>query len=93
MRKKTYLFDNHTVDIIQILKEELGKKETQIIKEALRLYFDNHRSNEEILKSFKDLIDKIESIVEKVSELSYRLGRCEERNRRLDKELRKLRRK
>lgn len=91
MKKKTYVFDDDTLEVLKTLREELGKKETQIIREALRLYFDNHRNNRELMLSLNDLLNRIESIVSRISELSYRLGRCEERNRTLEEELRKLR--
>jgi len=50
LRKKTYVFDEDTLNILKTLREELGKKETQIIKEALRLYFDNHREQVNFMK-------------------------------------------
>ena len=91
MKKKTYLFDSETVEILNTLKEELGKKETQIIREALRLYFDNHRNEKRLMDSVNELIDRIERLVNQISELSYRLGKCEERNRIFEEELKKLR--
>ncbi|RLJ70081.1 hypothetical protein BCF55_0343 [Hydrogenivirga caldilitoris] len=91
MKKKTYVFDNATLEVLQTLREELGKKETQIIREALRLYLDNHRTNGEVMNSLNKLVERIENVVERVSELSYKLGRCEERTKRLEEEIRKLR--
>jgi len=85
------VFDDNTLEVLKTLREELGKKETQLIKEALRLYFDNHRSNGEVMSSLNELINRIESIVSQVSELSYKLGKCEERNRALERKLRRLR--
>ncbi len=90
MRKKTYVFDEDTLDILRSLREELGKKETQIIREALKFYFDHHREQVSLMNSLGNLMEKIERIVRQISELSYRLGRCEERNRILEEELRKL---
>lgn len=91
MRKKTYLFDPDTLEILETLKAELGKKETQIIREALRLYLQSHMRERKLLDAVDDLAERIERIALKVSELSYKLGRCEERNRVLEEELRKLR--
>jgi len=91
LRKKTYVFDEDTLNILKTLREELGKKETQIIKEALRLYFDNHREQVDFMKSLGNLMERIERVVKQVSQLSYRLGRCEERNRILEEELRRFR--
>jgi len=90
LRKKTYVFDDHTLEVLQVLKEELGKKETQIIREALRLYFENHRNSRNLMSSVNELVERMENIVKQISELSYRLGRCEERARRLEEEIRKL---
>jgi len=90
LKKKTYVFDSSTLEILEVLKEKLGKKETQIIREALRLYLDNHKNHEQLMGSVNEFVDRIESIVKQISELSYRLGRCEERNRYLEEELRKL---
>lgn len=92
MQKKTYVFDDNTLEVLKTLREELGKKETQIIKEALRLYFENHRNNREVMASLNELVGRIEAIVSQIAELSYRLGKCEERNRVLEGELRKLKR-
>ena len=92
MQKKTYVFDDNTLEVLKTLREELGKKETQIIKEALRLYFENHRNNREVMASLNELVGRIEAIVSQIAELSYRLGECEERNRVLEGELRKLKR-
>jgi len=91
LRKKTYVFDEDTLDILRTLREELGKKETQIIREALKLYFDRHREQVSFMNSLGNLMEKIERIVRQISELSYKLGRCEERNRILEEELRRLR--
>ncbi len=91
MRKKTYVFDDSTLSILETLREELGKKETQIIREALRLYFDNHREHVNLMNSLGELVERIERVVRQISELSYRLGRCEERTRALEEELKRLR--
>lgn len=90
MRKKTYVFDNDTLEVLQVLKEELGKKETQIIREALRFYFENHRSNKNLMNSLNELVERMENIVKQISDLSYRLGRCEEKAKRLEEEIRRL---
>ncbi len=90
MRKKTYLFDSDTLEILSTLKEKMGKKETQIIREALRLYLDSYMKERKLLDTVSEFMDKIERIADQISDLSYRLGRCEERNRILEAELRKL---
>lgn len=92
MKKKTYIFDPDTVEILNTLKEELGKKETQIIREALRLYFESRRNEKKLMDSVNDLVEKIDEFADRISDLSYRLGRCEERNRVLEEELKRLRR-
>jgi peptidoglycan hydrolase CwlO-like protein len=92
LKKKTYLFDDDTLEVLKVLRQELGKKETQIIREALNLYFNNHKNQTELMSSVNELLEKIEAIVSKVSELSYQLGRCEERNRMLMEELERLKR-
>jgi len=90
LKKKTYVFDSRTLEVLKLLCEELGKKETQIIREALKLYFDHHRSRKELISSVESLVERIERITNQVAELSYKLGRCEERNRNLEEEIRRL---
>ncbi len=91
MRKKTYVFDNETLRILEEIKRELGKKETQILKEALRLYYEHHRSVKREISRLEAMVREIEKLTGKISELSYKLGRCEERVRFLEEEVRKLR--
>jgi len=80
--KKTYVFDKKTLEILKNLKEELGKSETQIIKEALRLYH----------KVLHGEYDEFRCMAEKLAEVSYKLGALEERLRILEEELRRLKR-
>ncbi len=69
-KKKTYVFDNHILALLEELKLMTGKSETRIITEALELY-EKHVKKEESLKN------SLEILVEKISELSYKLGKCE----------------
>lgn len=72
MKKKTYVFDGKTLEVLNTLKIELGKKETQIIREALRLYYENQKNHREILLSAKDMerrLSEIERRLDKIEEL------------------------
>ncbi len=91
MRKKTYVFDGDTIRILEEIKVELGKKETQILKEALRLYYEHHQSMKRDLDRLETLVRDLERMVERISELSYKLGKCEERLRSLEEEIRRIR--
>ncbi len=71
-KKKTYVFDNQTVELLEELKKITGKSETRIICEALELY-------DEYIKKDGNLKNSLEVLLDKISELSYKLGRCEAR--------------
>lgn len=90
MRKKTYVFDGDTLRILEEIKTELGKKETQILKEALRLYYEHHMSMKRDMSRLESMIRDFEELMDRISELSYRLRRCEERLKSLEEEVRKL---
>ena len=90
MKKKTYILDQNTLNILGTLCRELGKKETQIIKEALRVYLESHNRNQHFIDSMAEAMSKMEQALERVAELSYKLGRCEERNRALQQEISRL---
>jgi prefoldin subunit 5 len=90
LRKKTYVFDGDTIRILEEIKLELGKKETQILKEALRLYYEQHRSFKKEMARLDSLVRELQRLTERVSDLSDKLDRCEERLRSLEEEVRKL---
>ncbi len=90
MRKKTYVFDEDTLEILENLKCSMNKKEISIIKEALRMYHEMHNNQENLYKMVKEIISQLEYITSKIENLSYELGQCRERNRHLEEMLRKL---
>ncbi|NPA52113.1 MAG: hypothetical protein GXO22_04400 [Aquificae bacterium] len=69
-KKKTYVFDNHILALLEELKLITGKSETRIISEALELY-EKHIKEEESLKN------SLGMLLDKISDLSYKLGQCE----------------
>ncbi|GAB6065105.1 hypothetical protein JCM9492_01970 [Aquifex pyrophilus] len=77
MKKKTYVFNDKTVGILEELKKSTNKKETQIIEEALNYYYDYIRGKSEIFEDLKAISKNFLEIINKVEELSYKLGRCE----------------
>ncbi len=90
MRKKTYMFDEYTLEILEYLKKKSGKKEVQIIKEAIRAYKDNHENNEKIMGQLENLSENMRSILEMVADLSYRLGVCETMLKTFERRMREL---
>ncbi len=77
-KKKTYVFNKHTLEVLDALKNMTKKSETQIIVEALELL-------EEYIRKEKELDNGLDILLEKISELSYKLGKCEERLAQLEK--------
>ncbi len=71
-KKKTYVFNQHVLDILERLKEKTKKSETQIITEALELL-------EEYVRKEKELNSSLDILLDKISDLSYKLGKCEEK--------------
>jgi translation initiation factor 2B subunit (eIF-2B alpha/beta/delta family) len=71
-KKKTYVFNQHTLEILDALKDMTKKSETQIIAEALELL-------EGYIRKEKELDNSLDILLEKISELSYKLGKCEEK--------------
>ena len=71
-KKKTYVFSTHTLNILEELKNITKKSETQIITEALELL-------EEYVKKDKELDSSLDVLLDKISDLSYKLGKCEEK--------------
>jgi len=76
-KKKTYVFSTHTLNILEELKNLTKKSETQIITEALELF-------EEYIKKDKELDSSLDILLDKISDLSYKLGKCEERLSQLE---------
>ena len=90
MKKKTYIFDDSTLDMIDKLKCELNQKEVVVLKEAIRNLYEQsceRRKNEDTLK---EIVKKLDYIVKRIEELSFELGRCRERNKYLEAKLRKF---
>ncbi|NPA32653.1 MAG: hypothetical protein GXO04_03400 [Aquificae bacterium] len=77
MKKKTYVFNEHVIQILGELKKKTNKKETQIVEEALIYYYEYLTGKENLFQEMKKLTENILEILNKVEELSYRLGRCE----------------
>ena len=66
------MFSTHTLNILEELKNLTKKSETQIITEALELF-------EEYIKKDKELDSSLDILLDKISDLSYKLGKCEEK--------------
>ncbi|RUM28824.1 MAG: hypothetical protein DSY32_03900 [Aquifex sp.] len=77
MKKKTFVFDEQTLKILEELKEKLNKKEVQIVEEALRFYHEYLVLKEGIYGDIKKISENFLEIINKIEDLSYRLGRCE----------------
>lgn len=90
MRKKTYVFDEDTLEILENLKCSMNKKEISIIKDALKMYYDVHNNQENLYKALNEIICQLNYIASKIENLSFELGRCKERNKHLEEMLRKL---
>lgn len=90
VRKKTYVFDDDTLEILENLKCSMNKKEVSIIREALRMYHDMHNNQENLYKALNEIICQLEYITSKIEKLSYELGQCKERNKYLEDMIRKL---
>ena len=90
MKKKTYVFDEDMLYKMEELRKALNKKEIAILKEALDDYYYKYKRGANAKSELDMLVNKIDSILNKVEELSYKLGKCEERNKYLQKELNKI---
>jgi hypothetical protein len=77
MKKKTYVFNEKVIQILDELKKRTNKKETQIIEEALVYYYEYLMGKDDVFQEMKRLSKNLIDILNKVEELSYRLGRCE----------------
>ncbi len=71
-KKKTYMFSEETIQILEKLKKITNKKETQIISEALDVYL-------KYLERDKEFNDNLQFMTSKIEELSKKLGACEEK--------------
>ncbi len=90
MKKKTYVFDGETLRILEEIKHELGKKETQVLKEAIRLYHKHHREMEERISRLERGAERMEELVQEIRELCIRLERCEELLSSIQKDIARL---
>ncbi len=90
MKKKTYVFDGETIKILEEIKLELGKKETQILREAIKLYYEQNMEMKAQMSRLETAVSEITELVQKIGELSYKLGRCEEKLSELQDEIRRL---
>ncbi len=90
MKKKTYVFDGETIKILEEIKLELGKKETQILREAIKLYYEQTMEMKAQMSRLEDAVSKITELVQKIGDLSYKLGRCEEKLSELQNEISRL---
>ncbi len=82
MKKKTYVFDPNTLEILESLKGELGKKEVQILREALALYRDKVRGVKESLSKVENLSSKMDMVLVRLFEL---LNKVEDSNAKLSR--------
>ncbi len=90
MKKKTYVFDDDTLEILENLKCSTNKKEISIIRDALKMYYDVHNNQENLYKALNEIICQLNYITSKIEKLSYELGQCKERNRHLEDMLKRL---
>jgi len=90
LKKKTYIFDEDVLEILDQLKCDLNQKEVAIIKDALRSYYEVQCNKREVYKTLHDVVSQLDNIIRKIEELSYALGQCRERNRQLEKIVKEL---
>jgi len=77
VKKKTFVFDEQTLKILEKLKTKLNKKEVQIVEEALKLYYEYVVLREGIYGDIKKISENFLEIIKRIEDLSYRLGKCE----------------
>ncbi len=68
MRKKTYILDTETLKLLEEIKRKLGKKETQIVKEAIRLYYEHTLSERRALSKLEELVERLSGIIGRLEE-------------------------
>ncbi len=90
MKKKTYVLDESTLNMLEKLKCELNQKEVSVIKEAVRMLHEYHCEKQRTYETLNEIVEKLDYIVKRVEELSYQLGKCQEKNRYLESRIREL---
>jgi len=79
-KKKTYIFNEQTLQVLSELKKLTSQTETQILSDALYFYL-KYKGKE------NGFLSKIDYVFEKIERLSFELGRCQERVRYLEEKL------
>ncbi len=90
MQKKTYMLDEETLNLLEELKCMSNKKEITIIKESIKLYHQHHVKEDSVIKILCEITNQLVFIINKIEDLSRELGKCEERNRYLENQIKKL---
>ena len=90
LKKKTYIFDGETLQILEEIKLKLGKKETQILKEAIMLYHHYNNQMEERISKLERGAQRMEEFAQELRKLSIRLERCEEMLSSIQKDIARL---
>ncbi|WP_457640433.1 hypothetical protein [Persephonella sp.] len=73
-KKKTYVFEEETLDTLKKIKQKTGKSETQILKEAIILYEKYLNDDEDGIKTIKDIASKLEKIVNRLDLILTKLS-------------------
>ncbi len=84
MKKKTYVFDKNTLEILDSLKQELGKKEVQILKEALSLYKEKVSEAKESIRYVEHISSKLDTIIKGIAELKSKVDDSNSRLHRIE---------
>ena len=90
MKKKTYVFDGETIKILEEIKLELGKKETQILREAIRLYYEQNLEMKTQMSRLEEAVSMLAELLERIKGLSSQFNRFEEKLSELQDEIRRL---
>ncbi len=90
MKKKTYIFDDNTLDMIDHLKCELNQKEVVILKEAIRMLYESKYERKKKEDLLNEIVRKLDYIVRRIEDLSFELGKCKERNKYLEDKLKRF---
>jgi len=90
LKKKTYVFDDTTLDMLDRLKCELNQKEVSILREAIKKLHDYYCEKQRTYESLREIIQKLDYIVNRIEDLSFQLGQCREKNRILEEKLREI---
>jgi CMP-N-acetylneuraminic acid synthetase len=70
LKKKTYVFDRDTLNILESLKRELGKKEVQILREALSSYMEKVKNIKQSAESLSGISSKMDMVLVHLFELT-----------------------